>query len=156
MSSSTNNDASHYPLQRDALGSIRLNLQHQLWLSSTKTHLHSSIPVKENSLIADIGCGTGIWSTTLSPLLPPGARIEASDISLANAPPAGFWPDNVTFQELDIFADPLPEDLVGRYHVVHIRLFLCVISSGDPIPLLKNLMKLLKPGECFRLRSNGE
>ncbi|CZT18010.1 uncharacterized protein RCC_03848 [Ramularia collo-cygni] len=140
------NDASHYPLQRDALGSIRLNLQHQLWLASTRSHLHSSIPVKENALIADIGCGTGIWSTSLSSLLPPGAVIEASDISLANAPPAGFWPENVTFRELDIFTDALPEELLERYDVVHIRLFLCVIASGDPIPLLKNLMKLLKPG----------
>lgn len=83
----------------------------------------------------------------MSPLLPAGATIEASDISLANAPPQGFWPENVTFREMDIFSEELPEDVVGVFDVVHIRLFLCVISSGDPIPLLKNLMKLLKPGK---------
>lgn len=50
---------------------------------------------------------------------------------------------------MDIFADPVPEELVGRYDVIHIRLFMLVILSGDPIPLLKNLMKLLKPGEFW-------
>jgi len=36
---------------------------------------------------------------------------------------------------------------VGRYDVVHLRLFMCVVASGDPMPLLKNLMRLLKAGE---------
>ncbi|KAL8726623.1 MAG: hypothetical protein Q9181_005972 [Wetmoreana brouardii] len=47
--------------------------------------------------------------------------------------------------ELDIFSS-IPEDLVGRYDIVHARLFFLVVRNGDPIPLLQNLIKLLKPG----------
>jgi SAM-dependent methyltransferase len=142
----TSNDPTHYPFERDFQASARLNLQHQAWLLTTKSLLHSAIEVGANALIADIGCGTGIWSLSLSQTLPPGCRIEAADISLAQAPPRPWWPSNVTFRTLDIFEDPLPEELVGRYDVVHIRLFVFVIASGNPLPLLKNLMRLLKPG----------
>lgn len=52
---------------------------------------------------------------------------------------------NVTFKQLDIF-DPIPEHLVGRYDVVCIRHFICVIQSGDPNTLLSQLLKLIKSG----------
>ena len=51
----------------------------------------------------------------------------------------------MTFKELDIF-EPIPQELLGRYDVVHIRNFICVVQSGNPIPLLSALLKLLKPG----------
>jgi hypothetical protein len=51
----------------------------------------------------------------------------------------------VTFGELDIF-EPIPQRFVGRCDVVHIRHFICVVQSGNPIPLLSALLKLLKPG----------
>ncbi|KJX95394.1 UMTA methyltransferase family protein [Zymoseptoria brevis] len=140
------NDATHYPLKRDFQASARLNLQHQAWLLTTGHSLDPAIELPPSALIADIGCGTGIWSLSLSQNLPPGCRIEASDISLAQAPPQPWWPTNVAFRTLDVFEDTLPDELVGRYDVIHIRLFVFVIASGNPIPLLKNLMTLLKPG----------
>ncbi|KAK4500103.1 hypothetical protein PRZ48_008289 [Zasmidium cellare] len=144
MSTSSNNNEG-YPFNRDALASTRLNLQHQLFINSTGYHLHSKIAVPQNALVADIGCGTGIWSMEVAKQLPVGSKVEAYDLSLAQTPPKQWWPSNVTFAQSDIFAD-IPADLQGRYDVVNIRLFMCVIQSLDPMPLLRNLMKLLKPG----------
>ena len=142
---STDKDRDAYPLNRDFLASSRLHLQHQLWVSSLGYLLHPSIPLKENTLIADVGCGTGIWSLELAKQLPAGGKIEAYDLSLAQCPHRGWWPENVTFNELDIF-EPIPQYLVGSYDVVYLRHFICVLQSGNPIPLLSALLKLLKPG----------
>ena len=35
---------------------------------------------------------------------------------------------------------------MGKYDVVHIRLVILVIGEGDPVPVLRNLALLLKPG----------
>ena len=35
----------------------------------------------------------------------------------------------------------LPEDLIGQFDLVHVRLFMFVVS--DPQPLLKNLIRML-------------
>lgn len=134
-----------YPFNRDALASTRLNLQHQLWIACTGYHLHNKVVVPQNALVADIGCGTGIWSLELARQLPMGGKIEAYDLNLAQTPPKAWWPSNVTFSQMDIFAD-IPQHIQARYDVLNIRLFMCVVQSGDPMPLLQNLMKLLKPG----------
>lgn len=134
-----------YPLNRDLLASARLNLQHQLWISSLGYHLHPSIPLEENTLIAEIGCGTGIFALEMAKQLPLGSQVEAYDLNLAQCPPRGWSPVNVIFKELDIY-DEVPQHLIGRYNVVCLRHFICVVQSGDPIPLLTALLKLLKPG----------
>jgi hypothetical protein len=67
------------------------------------------------------------------------------DISLSQVPPAEWLPEYVTARTLDIFA-PIPEDLRAKFDVVHVRLFLLVVRDNDPIPILSNLLKLLKPG----------
>lgn len=43
---------------------------------------------------------------------------------------------------LDAF-DDLPQDMVARFDVVHIRAFAAVIKGGNPGPLVENLIKLL-------------
>lgn len=47
--------------------------------------------------------------------------------------------------ETNIFA-PVNAELRQRYDILHARLLLCTFSSGDPIPLVKNLLAMLKPG----------
>lgn len=144
MSNKPTNDT--YPLGRDAIASVRLNLQHQLWTLSTSSLLHPSVPIPAaNALIADIGTGTGIWSTTLAASLPSSAKIEAFDLDLAQSPPKAWTPENVSFHELDVLGD-IPENLVGRFDVVHVRLLMLIVQHGNPMPLLKNLMKLVKVG----------
>ena len=141
----TNEDRRAYPLNRDLLASARLNLQHHLWIMSLGYLLHPSIPLNESTRIAEIGCGTGIWSLELAKQLPNGAEIEAFHLSLAQCPPKEWWPTKVTFNELDI-SNPIPDRLVGKYNVVYIRHFLCVLQSGNPMTLLSALLNLVKPG----------
>ena len=40
----------------------------------------------------------------------------------------------------------VPEHLHSRFDIVHIRAFAAVIKAGNPEPLLRNLIQLLKPG----------
>ncbi|KAF7196618.1 N-methyltransferase tcpN [Pseudocercospora fuligena] len=142
---STERNRNAYPLNRDFLASSRLHLQHQVWISSLGYHIHPDVPLNGKTTIAEIGCGTGTWSLEVATQLPSGAKIEAFDLSLAQCPPREWWPGNVTFNKLDIF-DPSPDDMIGKYDVVYIRHFICVLQSGDPMPLLSILMNLLKPG----------
>jgi SAM-dependent methyltransferase len=41
---------------------------------------------------------------------------------------------------------PIPDELVEKYDVIHIRHFVCVVKDNDPAPLLQNLCRMLKPG----------
>lgn len=43
---------------------------------------------------------------------------------------------------LDDF-DEIPDDLVEKFDVVHVRTFAVIIKNNNPIPLLKNMMRLL-------------
>lgn len=44
--------------------------------------------------------------------------------------------------KLDAFS-PLPHDLLGKYDIVHLRLFIVLIKNNDPVPLLGNLIQML-------------
>lgn len=74
--------------------------------------------------------------------MPPSTEILGTDIDLAQVPPASWVPSNVSFRAQDAFAEPAA-DLVGRFDLVHVRLLLFLVKDDDPVPLLKNLMKML-------------
>ena len=82
-----------------------------------------------------------IWPIELSRELPT-ASIDAVDLSLAQCPPKTWLPKNIALIRHDIFL-PFPESMVGKYDVVHIQLFACIVKQDDPAPLVKNLMSLL-------------
>ena len=138
-------NADPYPLNRDSMASARLHLQHYFCVSSLGYHLHPDILLKENTWIADIGCGTGIWALEVARSLPPGGKVDAYDVNLSQCPPSEWWPENVSFAELDILK-PVSEHLIGAYDVVNIRHFICVVAGNDPLTILSPLLKLLKPG----------
>lgn len=70
------------------------------------------------------------------------AQIDRFDISLDQCPPPEWLPPNISVRKLDILK-PLPEELLGQYDIVHVRLFICVIRDDDPVPVLTNLLKML-------------
>lgn len=74
--------------------------------------------------------------------MPASTRIDGLDISFDQAPPAGVLPSNLSYREWNV-RDPVPEDLVEVYDVVHIRNF-CFILLDEEIPrILESLKRLL-------------
>ncbi|UKZ84071.1 hypothetical protein TrVFT333_011887 [Trichoderma virens FT-333] len=133
-----------YPLNRDLLASARLHLQHAVFVNGLGYLLHPAVPIGPASHVADIATGTGIFALALA-AAHPEARVEASDISLAQVPAQHWWPANVTFAVLDIFQDPLPASLLARYDVLCLRHFVS-LQPGDPRPLIARLLAMLRPG----------
>ncbi|PHH64521.1 hypothetical protein CDD81_4300 [Ophiocordyceps australis] len=134
-----------YPLTRDYVDFNRLNLQHFLLKDVFGYNLHPKIPRQQKSLkIADVGTGTGIWLLDLLPQLDPSAELVGMDADITQVGPKEWLPENLALREWSIFND-VPDDLVGAFDIVNIRLFAFVIQ-GDATPILRKLKKLLKPG----------
>ncbi|MCJ1303443.1 hypothetical protein MMC08_006253 [Hypocenomyce scalaris] len=143
-----------YVFSRNAAASVRLYFQHWMWRYQTGYLLHPEIPLdKEGLKIADIACGTGIWLIELAKTLPAATQLDGYDISSAQFPPKEWWPKNVNLQTLDALG-AVPEELVGKYDVVHVGLLCVVVRNEDPAPVLKHLMALLKPGGYLQWDEN--
>ncbi|KAI1122476.1 S-adenosyl-L-methionine-dependent methyltransferase [Nemania abortiva] len=135
-----------YVFTRDYIDNNRINLQHYQWVQLFGYHLHPSIPaVGSQHRIADVGTGTGVWLTDLSAHLPATVQLDGLDVSLKAIPPVEWLPSNVSFRQWDI-REAVPEDLVGQYDIVHIRLFIFVLLDKEVPEILQKLTMLLKPG----------
>lgn len=137
-------DGHGYMLDRSYATACRLNLQFYLWKNAIKFNIHISIPTPKGSIIADVATGTGMWLIDVARELPT-AQLDGFDIDLSQAPPQQWLPSNATLRYWNIF-EYLPGDLIGKYDFVHVRLLVLVIEQGDPTSLLRNLLKMLKPG----------
>ena len=42
--------------------------------------------------------------------------------------------------------DDVPEQMIGVYDIVHVRLLVLVVQKSDPRKVLRNLIHMLKPG----------
>lgn len=101
-----------YPLNRDLLSSARLHLQHAAFVNGLGYLMHSAVPIGPGAVVADVATGTGVFALSLA-TAHPEARIEASDISLAQVPSKHWWPANVTFSVLDALQDPVATQIKG-------------------------------------------
>ena len=141
-----------YALGRGYAAASRLNQLYYMWKETLGYDLHPSLGATLSAVgetdqirIADVGCGTGIWLRSVAQSLP-HAKLDGFDISLAQCPPIQWLPENIhSLKEWDVFRRP-PEDLQGRFDIVHVRLLFVVVQDEDPKPILENLMLLLKPG----------
>ncbi|MCJ1374219.1 hypothetical protein MMC20_005451 [Loxospora ochrophaea] len=136
---------SGYALGRGYASSLRLNLQHHLLQELLGYSIHPDV-LLDNSLppnpkIADIGAGTGQWLIDVSRQLP-SAQLDGFDISKDQYPSKAWLPSQISLQELDI-TKPIPPSLEGKYDVVHVQLFLCVVKQDGPTAILKELYKML-------------
>jgi hypothetical protein len=88
---------------------------------------------------------------------PKADSFEGLDITLHQAPSQHLLPNNVHFKYLDMQED-IPAEFVGRYDLVHARFLLGLVKNNDPVPLLRNLLKLLSksqhPSQSIPQRSN--
>lgn len=138
-------DGRGYMLDRSYAAAARLNFQYYLWKASLKFNLHPSIPNPgQDAHIADVATGTAIWLTEVAHELP-NAQLEGFDIDLTQAPPKEWLPPNTRLRHWNLF-DDVPQDLQGKYEIVHVRLLVLVVENSDPRPIIRNLFKMLKPG----------
>ena len=152
LASLTKRQRASYVLKRNYAATTRLNCQTFLWKLELGWSLHPSVAsaiqlAAESSktpCIADLATGTALWALDIARDFP-AAKIDGFDISLLQCPPSQWLPRNITVRQWDIFSS-LDPALEGRYDVVHIRLLLLVIHENDPRPLLRNALRMLKPG----------
>ena len=146
--------------------SVRLHLQHLLFQNTLGHYLSPTIEAScirdgdgdgddgatsssQPLRVADLGCCNGVWLTDLSSVLASrgvSARLDGYDINTINFPAPAFLPPGVTLTKLDVLSNDLPQELREAYDIVHVRAFLSVLTQGDPGPLLRAALALLKPG----------
>ncbi|KUJ18659.1 uncharacterized protein LY89DRAFT_683569 [Mollisia scopiformis] len=141
-------DGQGYILDRDRsrshIAACRLNLQHYLWKEALKFNIHPSILLPKNNTIADVATGTAMWPIDVARQFP-DAQIHGFDNDIRQAPHRDWLPLNLSIRYWNIFEE-LPNDLVGKYDYVHVRLLVLVIQEGNPRSVLRKLWKMLKPG----------
>lgn len=137
-------DGRGYMLGRNYAAASRLNFQHYLWKESLHFNLHPSIPIPEEAQIADVATGTAIWLIDVAREYPT-ARLDGFDVNTSQAPPEQWLSPNITLKTWNIFED-VPDQMIGIYDVVHVRLLVLVVQKGDPRNILRNILQMLKPG----------
>ncbi len=82
------------------------------------------------------------WLLEVAQEFPQSFQLDGFDISSSQFPAVEFLPGNITLKTMDVFGE-IPDELVGKYDMIHVRAFAIVIKGGDPGPLLDNLIKML-------------
>ncbi|KAI1277113.1 S-adenosyl-L-methionine-dependent methyltransferase [Xylaria sp. FL0933] len=140
---------------RNFMSSARLHLQHMLFQNTLgfllEKHVEQAIlKVPSSPLrVADLACGNAIWLIDLSRELANrgiSATLDGFDINDRVFPAPVFLPESITLETLDVFAKPLPRELIGAYDVVHVRAAVSLILNADTEPLLSSVLAMLKPG----------
>jgi len=69
-------------------------------------------------------------------------KFDGYDISDELYPPESWCGTNTTLSKLDI-SKPLPEELKGKYDVVHLRCFMTIASDDNVDVVIENLKRML-------------
>ena len=106
--------------------------------------LPPSIPLQKTSewQIADVATGNAGWLLEMAGEYP-RTEYTGFDISSAQFPSREALPSNIVgLHELDIYA-PIPQQWVEKFDVVHVQLIVAGVRDGDPLPILRNLLRML-------------
>ncbi|KAL9122401.1 MAG: hypothetical protein Q9187_001038 [Circinaria calcarea] len=95
---------------------------------------------------------TSIWLIELARNLPPSAQLDGLDINFGQCPPKEWLPSNISWVTHDVLSEP-PSELLEKYDIIHVQLFITILRDGNPVPMLRNLMKMLSEftinGSCM-------
>lgn len=69
-------------------------------------------------------------------------QLDGYDISAKQFPPKEWWPPNLRYSTHDALC-PVPDEMIGKYDVVHVGLLVMIVKNEDPVPLLLNLLSML-------------
>ena len=73
---------------------------------------------------------------------PPSTELHGFDISLDQVDPKPWLPANIHMHVWNIFEN-VPDEFVGFFDIVHVRLITVVVKNNDTRPIPANLNKLL-------------
>ncbi|KAI1741934.1 hypothetical protein F4680DRAFT_464239 [Xylaria scruposa] len=139
------NDGSAEPEQ------VRLNRQHRLFDDIMQNdllppHIASSLDSSSTPpKIVEIATGSAIWLLDIAKTFSPDAELVGIDLDTSKFPSASDLPPNITLRQANMF-EPFPNDLIGKFDVVNMRLIVFALKEGYGTELVRNLMTLLKPG----------
>ena len=105
---------------------------------------HLSVHIPKEACVADVATGTAIWLIDVA-REHPTAQIDGSDIDLSQAPPKQQLSLDITLRTWNVFDYP-SEDMIEVYDVVHVGLLVLVVQGSDPRNIIRNLLRMLKPG----------
>lgn len=128
----------------------RLEFQHKAYTQvhgglvpeAIRQHLAS---LGRSPVVADAGTGTGSWLRDLAAELPQDSQLDGYDIHTSNFLEPSQLPPNVTLAQGDV-CNPLPDELHGKYDLVHVRFIMCGVKAVQWEEVAANLRALLKPG----------
>ncbi|KAI1818225.1 S-adenosyl-L-methionine-dependent methyltransferase [Poronia punctata] len=128
----------------------RLNTQHYLFDDMMDNqllppHITKHLQETPSPRVCEIATGTGIWLSELSKQLSPSAELVGLDFDPTKFPAPETLPSNVKLSFGNAF-EPFPQDLIGKFDVVHLRLFVFAMKTGQGPALIENLLTLLRPG----------
>lgn len=72
-----------------------------------------------------------MWPLELSRQLRSSAQITGFDISPGMFPAKEWLPPNVRLEVLDVLKESMVKEVVGKFDVVHVRAFACVVKNRE-------------------------
>ncbi|KAI1170673.1 hypothetical protein F4777DRAFT_103028 [Nemania sp. FL0916] len=157
------NDAAHDGVEQEK---GRLDFQHHVFDDMMRNellppHIASEIAANPSPRICDIAAGSAIWLKELAKTLPKTAGLFGLDFDASRFPKPDTLPPNITLGFGNAF-EPFPEELRNSFDVVNLRFFLFAVKKDQGVPLIQNLLSLVRPGgwliwtDCTWLLSSAE
>ncbi|KAI0808703.1 hypothetical protein GGR55DRAFT_679924 [Xylaria sp. FL0064] len=117
----------------------RLNRQHRLFDDMMHNdllppHIASSLLASPTPpKILEIATGTAIWLSEVAKTLPPDAELVGLDYDTSKFPSSHAA--NITLRQANMYK-PFPDDLLGKFDVVNVRLIIFALKEGQGTDLL--------------------
>src|SRR5262245_57124330 len=140
----------HYVIRGGLEGRERLRVLARLMWPTTESLL-SEVGVAPSASCLDVGCGGGDVSVALARMAPEGLvlgiDLDATKVQLAEAEATEDVVRNVSFLQVDVLEDPLPDEWRDTFDLVYARFLLTHLP--DPAAALARLVPLLRPGAAM-------
>lgn len=86
-----------------------------------------------------------LWLLDLGSELAETVQLDGYDISESQWPHEKLLPSNISLKKLNSL-EAVPKELQGKYDVVHLRFWCCIVKGNDPRKLIQHALDLLS--EC--------
>ncbi|PSN61109.1 hypothetical protein BS50DRAFT_534308, partial [Corynespora cassiicola Philippines] len=142
---SHNNPDSPYCLPADTDEKLRLDSQHDFirdYIYEGRLILDNTLVIKADSILLDLGTGSGAWASEVAQCVPSGANILGLDISDRLFPPDT---KNMTFNIGNVLS--LPKSLDSRVILAHQRLLIYALRLDEWSRAITSIRNTLIPGE---------